>query len=275
LIKRIPVPEKFLIANPTDEVDDDGNSKELYPENNTFGRQANRGMEGLAITPDGRTLVGMMQNALIQDHGLNDSTPPGRLGVTARIFTYDLQSGQSHEYVYVLDGISQGRGVNEILAVNDHQFLVLERDNRSRKPTPPNESQGPNNKKIYLIDLNQPGLTDVSDVDSLPASADDLGSIVKVEKRLFVDLLSPDYKIDSTQTIKDVIAEKIEALAWGPDLPDGRHLLYVASDNDLFPGLPTQIYAFAIDGTAAGITYKAQRIPGPLFPPGQVKKAIP
>ena len=32
-----------------------------------------------------------------------------------------------------------------------------------------------------------------------------------------------------------MIAEKIEALAWGPNLPDGRHLLYVASDNDLFP----------------------------------------
>ena len=82
LIKRIPVPEKFLIANPTDEVDDDGNSKELYPENNTFGRQANRGMEGLAITPDGQKLVGMMQNALIQDNGLNDQTPPGRRGRT-------------------------------------------------------------------------------------------------------------------------------------------------------------------------------------------------
>ena len=81
--------------------------------------------------------------------------------------------------------------MNEILAVNDHQFLVLERDNRTRVPTPPNVSQGPNNKKIYLIDLKQPGLTDVSDVDSLPASADDLGSIVKVEKRLFVDLFPP------------------------------------------------------------------------------------
>ena len=34
---------------------------------NTVGRTANKGMEGLAITPDGRTLVGIMQNALIQD----------------------------------------------------------------------------------------------------------------------------------------------------------------------------------------------------------------
>ncbi|HSS98087.1 MAG TPA: esterase-like activity of phytase family protein, partial [Terriglobales bacterium] len=34
--------------------------------NNTTGRVANKGMEGLAITPDGKTLVGIMQNALIQ-----------------------------------------------------------------------------------------------------------------------------------------------------------------------------------------------------------------
>ena len=35
LIKRIPVPEKFLIANPTGEVDDEGNSLELYPDHKT------------------------------------------------------------------------------------------------------------------------------------------------------------------------------------------------------------------------------------------------
>ena len=34
---------------------------------NTSGRTANKGMEGMAITPDGRTLVGMVQAALIQD----------------------------------------------------------------------------------------------------------------------------------------------------------------------------------------------------------------
>ena len=58
---------------PTGDVDSAGNSLELYPAYNMSGRQANRGMEGLAITPDGRTLVGIMQNALIQDNGLNDS----------------------------------------------------------------------------------------------------------------------------------------------------------------------------------------------------------
>src|SRR5499425_1606210 len=36
---------------------------------NTSGRVANKGMEGLAITPDGKRLGGIMQNALIQDGG--------------------------------------------------------------------------------------------------------------------------------------------------------------------------------------------------------------
>ena len=281
LLKRIPVPAKFLIAHPTGTVDNDGNSLELYPAFNTSGRQANRGMEGLAITPDGRKLVGIMQNALIQDNGLNAAIPPGRLGVNNRIFTFDLKTGEHHEYVYVLDAITQGRGVNEILAINDHEFLVLERDNRSRRPTPPNDVQTPNLKRLYKIDLNAPGLSDVSNVNNLPAGS--LGSIVPVTKKLFLDLLDPAYKVDATQTIRDVIAEKIEGIAWGPDLPDGRHVLYVISDNDLFTGnelipdgRPTQIYAFAVDGSAAGanIRFERQELPGPLFPPGQVKKAL-
>ena len=98
LIQRIPVPAEFLIANPTDGVDEAGNSLELYPDHNTSGRQANRGMEGLAITPDGRKLVGIMQNALLQDNALNSNTPPGRRGLTTRIYTYDLTTGESHQY---------------------------------------------------------------------------------------------------------------------------------------------------------------------------------
>jgi len=73
---------------------------------------------------------------------------------------------------------------------------------------------------------------------------------------------------------QNAIPEKIEGLAWGPDLEDGRHVLYVISDNDLNPAGATQIFAFAIDGAAAGIDYDPQFIPGPLFPPGQVKKAL-
>jgi len=85
--------------------------------------------------------------------------------------------------------------------------------------------------------------------------------------------------VDSTtspvQTIRSVIAEKMEGLAWGPALPDGRLLLYVISDNDLYRGLMTQIYAFAIDPAAAQIAFERQVTPEPLFSPGQVKKLVP
>ena len=106
----------------------------------------------------------------------------------------------------------------------------------------------------------------MSEIESLPAGALD-PSIVPVTKTLFVDLLDPSYQVSVTKTIKDVIAEKIEALAWGPRLKDGRQVLYVFSDNDLNPGLPTQIYAFAIDTAAANISYRPQRVLVPVFLP--------
>jgi hypothetical protein len=275
-LRRIRVPEKFAIANPSGDVDADGNSLELYPDFNISGRQANRGMEGLTITPNGRYLIGMMQNALIQDNGLNASTPPGRRGLNNRILKVDLITGRTREYVYTVDAINQGRGVNEILAINDHQFLVLERDNRSLRPTPPNAAQTPNLKRIYRIDLS--GATDVSDIEALPETAAglELAGIVRVTKTLFIDLLDSSYKVNATQTIKDVIAEKMEGLAWGPDLQDGRHLLYVISDNDLFPDLPTQVYGFAIDGSPAGanIDFQRKRVLFPMYPPWLVKKAL-
>jgi Esterase-like activity of phytase len=251
LIRRLSLPQRYTISNPSS----DPNSELL---NNTAGRQANRGMEGLAISPDGTTLFGIMQNALIQDHGLSPGTTD-RLGLNNRILKINLVTGETHEYVYVLEAINRGQGVCEILAINDHEFLVLERDNRSNLQTPP---QAPTRKKIYKIDLT--GATDVSAIDSLPAGA--LGAVVPVAKTLFIDLLDPVFNLAPS------IAEKIEGLAWGPDLEDGRHVLYVASDNDLNPTLATQLYSFAID--ASLVDLQQQLLPGPLYPPGQVKKAL-
>ena len=252
LLRSLSLPAKFAIANPSANP-----NAELL--GNTAGRQANRGMEGLAISPDGSTLFGIMQNALIQDNGLNPGTTD-RLGLNNRILKVDLATGETHEYVYVLEAINRGQGACEILAINDHEFLVVERDNRSNLQTPP---QAPTRKKIYKIDLN--GATDVSDIESLPAGALPVG-VVPVTKTLFIDLLDPEYSLIPT------IAEKIEGLAWGPDLEDGRHVLYLFSDNDLNPSLASQIFSFAID--PALINLEQQFLPGPLYPPGQVKKAL-
>src|SRR5262249_18522799 len=52
---------------------------------NTTGRTANKGMEGLAITPDGSTLVGIVQASLRQDALLG-----GAAGKLLRIVVIDL-----------------------------------------------------------------------------------------------------------------------------------------------------------------------------------------
>jgi len=205
-----------------------------------------------------------MQSALLQDNGLVPGTTD-RLGLNNRILKVDLFSGETHEYVYILDAINRGQGVSEILAINDHEFLVVERDNRSWLSATP---QAPTRKKIYKIDLAD--ATDISAIASLPASGLPAG-VTPVAKSLFIDLLEPSFGLQLNDA--NAIPEKIEGLAWGPDLvADGRHVLYVMSDNDLIPSQATQLYAFAIDPSV--IDLQPQALPGPLYPPGQVKQAL-
>jgi hypothetical protein len=118
-------------------------------------------------------------------------------------------------------------------------------------------------KSIYKIDIAN--ATDVSNVASLPAGSLPTG-IVPVSKTIFINLL------DSAFNLTPTIAEKLEGLAWGPDLEDGRHVLYVISDNDLNPTLATQIYSFAIEPSL--LNFESQVLPGPLYPPGQIKKLL-
>ena len=252
LVQRIDVPDDFAIATPSADP-----TAELL--GNTSGRQANRGMEGLAISPDGTTLFGIMQNALLQDNALNPGTTD-RISVFTRILELDLETGETAEYVYPLEASNRGQGVSEILAINDHELLVLERDNRSNLQSPP---QAPTRKTIYRIDLDD--ASDVSDV-TLPAIAPLPAAVTPVAKSLFIDLLDPAYGLGAT------IPEKLEGLTWGADLADGRHLLYVVSDNDLNPSLPTRLYAFAVDPSVAAVADRTY--PGPLFAPGQLRKLL-
>lgn len=200
---------------------------EELPPHNTVGRQPNRGMEGLAISPDGTKLYGIMQSPLIPDGGVG---PDGkRVGVNCRILEVDIASGKTREFVYRLD--SPANGLNEILAINDHEFLVLERDGKPGKEAA--------FKKLFRIDLT--GATDVSSVESLPAKQLPT-TITPVKKMPFLDLLDPRFKI-----VGDDCPEKFEGLAFGPDLPDGRRLLIVTADNDFIPTQPLRVYVFAID----------------------------
>jgi hypothetical protein len=220
-VRSLGVPPKFLIAAPKPEA-----VAELPPTNLT-GRQGNRGMEGLAISPDGSKLYGLMQNALIQDGALDAANK--RIGLNVRLVELDRASGNAtRELVYPLD--TKGNGLNEIVAINDHEFLVIERDGDA--------GDAAKRKLIYKIDIT--GATDVSGVASLPTGTP-IPGVVPVSKSLFIDLLDPAWGLKGPG-----FPEKIEGLAFGPRLPDGRLTLLVTSDNDFFPAVSTKVYVFAL-----------------------------
>jgi hypothetical protein len=223
-LRSLGVPSKFLITKPGPDV-----AAELPPVN-LAGRQANRGMEGLAITPDGSKLYGLMQNALIQDGALDAANK--RVGMTARLLEIDRASGKTRELVYPLD--NKGNGLNEILAINDHEFLVIERDG--------DPGDAAKRKMIYKIDIT--GATDVSAVAALPTALP-LAGVVPVSKTLFIDLLDPAWGLKGP-----TFPEKIEGLAFGPRLADGRATLLVTSDNDFSATAPSRVFAFAVGGPA-------------------------
>lgn len=219
-IGEFEMPTQLTIVNPA------ANPADELPRNNLMGRAPNRGMEGLARSPDGSRLFGIMQSSLIQDSVDDDGK---RLGTNVRIVVFDVNTRKSiGQYLYVLD--HRKNGLNEILAVNDHELLVIERDGK-----PGRESRS---KKIMKIDLSR--ATNISDIDSLPA--DELPrNVVPVQKTLLIDMLAPEYKIPLAK-----IAEKIEGMTFGPNLRGGRRLLLITSDNDFKLNEPSFIYAFSV-----------------------------
>jgi hypothetical protein len=214
--RTIPVPEMFL-ADPSFTGDEDSATR---------GRQDNRGMEGLAISADGRRLIGLMQGPLLQDGALDAEGE--RTGRHCRLLEVDLATGATRQFVYVLE--DPKLGLNEILSMGGDEYLVIERDGKEGKKAVV--------KRLYKIDLSE--ATDVSAVEALPAT--DLPPDVRpVKKSLFLDLLDPRFGLAGPS-----IPSKVEGLTFGPDLPDGRRTLLVATDNDFLADQPSLIYVFAV-----------------------------
>lgn len=207
---------------------------------NTSGRLDNKGMEGLAITPDGSTLVGVLQAPTVQD---------GKKSNLVRIVTADIATGATHEYGYVL---STGSGVSDIVALNDHQFLIDERDGAGTGGDP-----GTGIKDFYVVDLS--GATDVTNLGTADALA---ASVTKMRLVDFASLLT---------AAGLPVPSKIEGLTFGADVMVGgtlEHTLYVANDNDFTPGASglNQFFVVGLSdaGLAAfGVAYTPQAIPEP------------
>jgi hypothetical protein len=111
-------------------------------------RRANRGMEGLAITPDEKTLVGIMQSTMYLPNKSVKS-----LDIT-RIVTVDVVSGDVHQYLYKQEKSQNSN--SEIAALSATEFLVIERDGNFLYGGPKGvDAVSPNAMKhVYRLDLS-------------------------------------------------------------------------------------------------------------------------
>jgi hypothetical protein len=223
-IRALEVPARYAIAHPAA-------TKEEEVEGNQSGRISNAGFESLAIAPDGKRLYALIQLPLIQD---SKRTQKGKLkGLNCRLLEIDLAGGATREFLYPLE--REGNKTSEMLAIDDHRFLVIERDNQT--------GQNAVFKKIMKIDVA--GASDISALASLPPKKLPKG-VTPVRKSVYIDLLDSRYGLAGPQ-----LAEKQEGLAWGPALADGRKLLWICVDNDFKPKAPCQFYVFAVRQTEA------------------------
>lgn len=242
----------------------------------TSGRQDNRGFEGLAVSPDGTKLYAMLQDPLVHEGAQND----GRRSRNLRIVEFDTQTGASgRQFVYELESIAdvngripgtandfsatnQGRsiGISAIIPVNDHEFLVIERDNRGVGIDDPIGANPVGSKRVYRVDIA--GATDVSGVSLANTNALPAG-VGAVRKTLFLDVQAALLAAGLPLT------EKIEGITIGRQLANGEFSLLLGTDND-----------FSVTQTGSGEQFDVYVGPGgvvtqvPLGAPGPAGAAL-
>lgn len=177
--------------------------------------------------PSGKKLFAIMQRPLIQDSVAKSGGK--RSGIHNRLLEIDLPTGQTKEFVYPLD--DEKNGISEILAINEHDFLLIERVGAQRAKA--------RYKKIIYARLDD--ATDVTKIENLLPNA--LTENVRpVRKSVLIDLLDPRFGLAGA-----AFPEKVEGITFGPRLSDGRILLMVGVDNDFVPEQPSSFFAFSIN----------------------------
>lgn len=212
------------------------------------GRRNNQSAEGMSLSPDGRTLFVAMQSALIQDSA--EGNAAGRINI--RVLVYDVSRtptpGQpkAHHVVQLPAYNADGSGglpdrtaaQSEILALDDHRFLMLARDAAGHGAA----SKSPIvYKSILLVDLTHATNLAGSEYETGTASLlqDSSGpvlrnGIVPAEWGELVNMLNP-VQLARFGLNVEALSEKWEAMdlmsVLEPDRPSDYFLL-VGNDND-------------------------------------------
>ena len=192
------------------------------------GSRNNMSFEALSFSSDGKSLWLGMEAALYQDGPL--ATPDH--GSVVRITRLDRAGKVLRQYAYAIEPVASrpapGReadnGVSEILAINDHQLLVVERAGVEHA-----DGVYTNHVRIYAMETE--GATDIQSIAALAGAA-----YVPARKRLLLDL----------EKIGLERIDNIEGISWGPRLENGHRSLVMISDDNFNAQQVTQILAFEV-----------------------------
>ncbi|MGL6108788.1 MAG: esterase-like activity of phytase family protein, partial [Rubrivivax sp.] len=247
VVRRYPTPANLLPRNAVS-----GAVNFASDTGNDAGKRTNRGFEGLAISPDGRTVYAMLQSAMLDEGGSS--------GVFNRIVAFDTRTARPiAQYAYRMAGSSQGRGISALVALNEHEFLVLERNNRGLGVDSTLGSSAADwNKKVFRISLA--GATDVSSVD-LDAPGAAFTPVTKSAETWLDLAASATLANPALAALGGVAPEKWEGLTIGPRLLDGSYLLLAGTDNDYSVtqnGSPVQLDVYVKPQVGAGLISRIQ-----------------
>ncbi|QND55003.1 esterase-like activity of phytase family protein (plasmid) [Phyllobacterium sp. 628] len=229
------------------------------PKDPDNGRQNNQGLEGMALTPDGKFLIAVLQSAPRQDGGDSSSTRQN-----TRALIYDAADPAHlklvHEYVVPLPVFTNAKGKkavaaqSEIVALSDHSFLMLARDSNNGYGL---EGDTSLYRNITVVDTS--AATDIAggafDADKAVAPKGVLDpSVTPATLTPFIDIndsasLARFGLHNGAPNDRNNLSEKWEAMSLvsvlDPKLPDD-YFLFLANDNDFL----TQ------DGFQVGASYK-------------------
>ena len=223
----VALPVKFLPRNSA------GNQVPPDDATQTSGVRSNLSLECLGITPAKKILFTANEAALKQDYsGAYDNSVNQAQNSLTRIVRFSDVPGSpaaTGEKVYQADQgtlfifVRRFNTVPDILPIDDSgRMLVMERG-----LTQNNTSLGSYRIRIYEVDFNQPGTTDVSGTASLVGA-----SYTKLTKTLLWE--------SSTNM------DNVEAMCFGRDV-NGFRTLVLASDNNFNASQITQFHVFRTD----------------------------
>jgi hypothetical protein len=192
-----------------------------------LGPRDNLSFEGLSFSPDGKYLWVGMEAPLYQDGPLASV----RSGAMARISKYTRDGKLLGQYAYPVDAIPfapagkyADNGVSEILAINDHQLLTLERAGIQN-------SEGVFKFYIRIYEMDVSEASDISGIASLQ------GAVYQpAKKHLILNLNESNLPY----------VDNLEGIAWGPLLANGHNSLVLVSDNNFNATQVTQLLAFEV-----------------------------